>query len=131
MKKALIAIGSFAGSFGLPLLAFAQNSGQTQIIGIIKFIQNILNYVVPIVLTLGFILLAWAIIQFVTNKNEEERAGYKSLIIAALIGLFVISSVWGIIALAGQALGIGQGGTGVIPCVVDTDNDPLNGCQAY
>ncbi len=130
MKKVIISLGS-VGALSLPLFAFAANAGQDQIIGIIKFVQNILNYVVPIVITIGFILLAWTIIQFVTNKNEEERAGAKSLMIYIIIGLFVMMSIWGIIALLGQALGIGQGGQTVIPCVVDTDNDPLNGCQSY
>jgi hypothetical protein len=134
MKKTFIALSSVGASLSLPLIAFAQftpNTGQTQILNIIRFVQNILNYVVPIMITVGFIMFAWAVFQFVTNKNAEERAGAQSLMIYSIVGIFVVSSVWGIVALVGQALDIGQGGKGVLPCVVDTNNDPLDGCQGY
>jgi TRAP-type C4-dicarboxylate transport system permease small subunit len=115
----------------MPFLALAQNTGQDQIVGILEAVQNILNLIIPIVLTIGFITLAWAIIQLITNKSEEERAGAKSLALYCVGGIFVISSLWGLVALVGRFFGVGQGGTGVIPCVVDTDNNALNGCQGY
>lgn len=124
MKKFLIAVGSFA----LPAVALAQTDS-TQLFSILGIVQRVLNVVIPIVITLGVIYIVWGIIQFVTKTNEEERAKAKNAILYGIIGLFFIVSVWGVVAFIGRTLGIGGGGTALIPCVIDTDNNPYNGCQ--
>lgn len=126
MKKIIVTLGSVSASFGLPLVALAQSG--SQVTTILTNVQGILNAVVPITLTLGVIMLAWSIIQLVTTKNEEERGKAKGLMIMIIIGIFVIVSIWGIVAFIGNFFGIGQGGTSVVPCVIDSDNNPYNGC---
>jgi uncharacterized membrane protein YidH (DUF202 family) len=121
MKKTLIALGSF----GLPLVALAQNPGQ--LFGILGIVKDVLNFVIPIVITLGVIYVIWGVIQFVTKTNEEERASAKNAIIYGIIGLFVVVSVWGLVGFVQNTLGIGGGGSAPIPCV---DVDPYTpGCQ--
>ncbi len=124
-KKFLIA----SSAFFLPVLALAATVDDTQIVAIFKLAQKLLNYVIPIVITVGFIMLAWTIIQMVTQKSAEERAQARGLMIYVIIGLFVLLSIWGLIAFLGRTLGIGQGSTAVIPCIIDDDNDPLTPCS--
>lgn len=127
MKKVLF----LAGSFLLPSLALAQGGGtnQAQLVGILTIVKNVLNLVIPIVVTLGVIYFIWAVIQYVTVKDEEERAKSRSHMIYGIIGLFVVVSIWGLIGFIGSTVGVGQGGSGIVPCVTDSDNNPYNGCQ--
>ena len=124
MKKGLIAFLSFFA----PAIAFAQNP--TQLYGLLDITRTVINWVVPIVVTLGVIYFIWAVIQYVTVKDEEERAKSKSHMIYGIIGLFVVVSIWGLIQFLGTTLGISSGaGQGYVPCVNDLDNNPANGCQ--
>ncbi len=110
-----------------PFVAFAQNPNQ--LYGIITIVKNVLNYVMPIVIVLGVIYFIWNVIKYATNKEAEKREEAREAMIYGLIGLFVIVSIWGIIGFIGSTLGVGQGGSGLVPCVNDADNNPYNGCQ--
>ena len=133
MKKFFVGIASFFA----PVVAFAQTGGiidmggtnSSQLQGLLSIVRGVLNIVVPIVITLGVIYFIWAVIQYVTVKDEEERAKSKTHMIYGIIGLFVVVSIWGLIGFIGNTVGIGQGGSGIVPCVNDADGNPYNGCQ--
>lgn len=111
-----------------PFVAFAQNA--TQLFALLNILQKVLSYLMPVLITLGFLYIAWAIIGFVTKTNEEERAKAKNAIFYGVIGLFVILSIWGLVSALQTLFGVGGGtlNSSQIPCVID--NDPLTpGCQ--
>ena len=111
MKK--IIVGAVA--FFAPIAVFAQNS--TQLFSILGIIKSVLNFLIPICITLGVVYFIWAVIQYVTVKDEEERAKSKTHMIYGLIGLFVIVSIWGLVGFLGTTVGISQGGTVALPTV--------------
>ncbi len=119
-------------NFLFPLSAFAVDAtttDMTQLKSILSVVGGVFNFAIPILITLGVIYFIWAVTRYVTIRDEEERAKSKGHIIYGLIGLFVAVSIWGIIQLLNTTLGINAGGTTVLPCSTDEDNNPYNGCQ--
>ena len=103
MKKTII-----AGSLGLfPLLAFAQggtgsiNFGYFQ--SLVGNTRNLLDGVIPILIGIGLIVFFWGLVQYI-YKPEAETG--RRIMVAGLVGLFVMVSVWGIIRLAQGVLNI-------------------------
>jgi len=118
MKKifhTIITTGSIV--FG-PMIALAQSqfggsnigSGQTAT-GVLNIVANILNVLIPILITLGVIYLIWGVITYITAKDEEKKKEARGVMISGAIGLFFILAIWGIIGLISSTLGVGVGGT--------------------
>jgi hypothetical protein len=125
--KNLKKVGIIALAFA-PAVAFAQNA--TQLFALLNIVQKVLGYLMPILITLGVLYVAWGIISFVTKSNEEERQKAKGIILYGVIGLAAIVSLWGLVAFIQYTLGIGGGGlnSNQIPCVIDNDTTQA-GCQ--
>lgn len=126
MKKIIASLGFFA-----PAIVFAQTTTFTSILGVI---QGILNVVMPILITLGVVYFLWGVVQYVTSGDAEKKEEGQQHMIWGLIGIFVMVALWGLIAVISNTFGISgtgglQGSGGGIPCVVDSDGNPLNGCQ--
>ena len=106
MKKALIT----AALLTFPLVAFAQ--APTNLLGLIAFAGDVLNRIIPVLIALALVIFFWGLIQYIWRKK-----GAKNIMIAGLVSLFVMVSVWGIIRIAQNTLGVGSGGTPSIPQV--------------
>ncbi len=56
--------------------------------------------VIPFLITLAVVGFIWGVIQYFLNPdNEEKRKKGKSYILWGLISLFVMVSMWGLVAL--------------------------------
>ncbi|HLP86657.1 MAG TPA: hypothetical protein VK153_02165 [Candidatus Paceibacterota bacterium] len=56
--------------------------------------------VVPLLFALATVAFIWGVIQYYINpENEEKRKKGRSFIIGGLIGLFVMLSMWGLVAI--------------------------------
>ncbi len=111
-----------------PAVAFAQNAGQ--LFALLQILRDVLSYLMPVLIILGVLYVAWGIISFVIKTNEEERAKAKGQILYGIIGLFVVVSMWGLVAFLQTTLGIRGGNLDAdqVPCVIDA-NPNLAGCQ--
>jgi len=127
MKKFIVIASSF-----LPSLTFAQGFGTTlettdgTIGGIMATFFQILNFLVPILIALGVVYFIYSVIKYITAKDEEQKGAAKNTMIYSIIGLFVITSVWGLVAVLNNTFGIQQGG-GVgqdTPCLYDNPTIP-------
>jgi uncharacterized membrane protein YfcA len=107
MKKQLVKFGS-AILAAAPLLALAQVGG----IDIIAKIKQLLNGIVPILMTLALIYFIWGLIKYIQaaakGDSEESKHG-KAIMIWGIVALFVMASVWGLVAALGTTLGIQTG----------------------
>ncbi|MCK6462293.1 MAG: hypothetical protein L6Q29_00500 [Candidatus Pacebacteria bacterium] len=82
------------GLLGLPLAAGAVSS----LDDLIDLTGDILNKIVPLIIAIAVIILLIAIIGYIrAGEDEEKRKNYHNLIIYAIIGLFVMVSVWGLV----------------------------------
>ncbi|MSR71011.1 hypothetical protein EXS62_03150 [Candidatus Kaiserbacteria bacterium] len=71
-----------------------------------QFVQSlgeIVNMLIPILIAVALIVFFWGLIQYIRQSGKGHEAG-KKIMIAGLVSLFVMVSVWGIIRLAQTAL---------------------------
>jgi uncharacterized membrane protein YidH (DUF202 family) len=94
----------------LPFLALAQASAPT-IGGLMSTMAGILNALIPFLITIALIVFIWGVIQYVSAGEDEEKRGKgRNLMINGIIALFVIVSVWGLVAVLNSTFGISAGG---------------------
>lgn len=104
MKKTL----SLFGAFALPAMASAQTLGS--IIGVLR---AILDALIPVLITLALVAFFYGLAKYVFSAGSEEgKADARKIMIAGIVALFIMVSIWGIMQLFGNTFGIGQGGTG-------------------
>ena len=116
MKKVVYGLLAFA-----PVLTFAQNANTQGLTDIVTFIANTVRSLIPIMFGLAIVYFFWGLIQYIRNpaggKEGEKGGGGRAIMIAGLVSLFIMVSVWGIINLAQNALGVNTGGTFQVPYV--------------
>jgi hypothetical protein len=104
MKKIIIAASSIFAT--LPVFVFAQ---QPQTVNtLLQTIQGIFNVLVPVLVALATILVIWKAIMFATSEGED-KAHNKESMIKAIIALFILVSIWGLVAVLNNTFGIQQG----------------------
>ncbi|MFA6999750.1 MAG: hypothetical protein WC241_01405 [Candidatus Paceibacterota bacterium] len=113
MKK-IIALGSV---LGLPAVAFADYAAATTFETILIKVNQLLGYILPLLITVAVIYFVWGIVQFIMSSDEEAKKGGRAKIINGLIGLFVIVAFWGIIGIVMNTFGVGNAsGRNIVPC---------------
>jgi hypothetical protein len=101
MKKISIALGILA----TPFIASAQNT-QGNLQGFIQLSGTIVNLLVPIVSTLVVVFFFWGLAKYVLAAGDDEKAKEgKSIMIWGVLALFVMTTVWGIIAFMQNTVG--------------------------
>jgi hypothetical protein len=81
-------------------------------------LQGIINTLVPLVIALGLLFFIWGLVQFIfASGDEAAKDEGKRKMIWGVVALFVIVSVWGLVALLNQLTGVAAGGTVVTPAV--------------
>jgi hypothetical protein len=68
--------------------------------------------VIPLIFTLAFVFFLWGVLRFVYASDIKQKEESKKLIWYGLLGLFVMVSVWGIIKILGDTVGLD---TGAVP----------------
>ena len=86
------------------------NSNLSEGLGnIINFFSCIIvKSIIPLLFSLAVAGFIWGVIQYFLNpENEENRKKGKSYMLWGIISLFVIISMWGLVAVIGNTFGIG------------------------
>ncbi len=111
MKRILLKIGIIT-SGALPYFVHAQNYiGSTttgtawgSIKDIVEAIGKFINgTIMPLLVITALMYFFWNLIHFIRNmSNEKEREGFRKYTVNSLLGLFIMLSLWGIIAIGTQ-----------------------------
>lgn len=110
--------------FVLPAIAFAQpqnntgvaTGGGTNAMAILGVISSIMAVIIPILITLAVIYVIVGVIKYATAKEEKTQDEARKTIISGVIALFVIVSIWGLVAIINNTFGVGQSGSNVGVC---------------
>ena len=82
----------------------------------VSSVGTILNMLIPILIAATIVVFFYGLFLYVFKRDkfagEGGKGGGKNVMIAGLVSLFVMVSVWGIVVLAQQALGV-QGNANV------------------
>lgn len=105
MKKNLILFASGAFVAFLPILVFAQ--GFRGILDLINGGQTIVGALIRVVSGIALLVFIWGLVKYIfAQGNEGSKADGKKIMLGGVIALFVLFSVWGIIAFIGGNLGL-------------------------
>ncbi|MDO8521140.1 MAG: hypothetical protein Q7S52_03425 [bacterium] len=88
-----------------PTVAFAQALSQFQ--NLVTSIGQIVDMLVPILITLAVVMFFWGLVKYIANASDEtaKEAG-KSLMIWGLIAIFIMVALWAILGFVSTQLGI-------------------------
>jgi uncharacterized membrane protein len=86
---------------------------------LIALISRILAYLVPICVTLAVLAFFFYLIRFIFQGGQSAEGKGASLkgMGYSILAIFVMVSLWGIIALMGNIVGVSQGGSVPVPSV--------------
>jgi len=96
----------------LPTVAFAQTGpiNLQNIRGAIFQVGELINILLPIVVALALLFFFWGLAKFILASGDEEAKDQgKRIMIWGVLALFVMASVWGLVAFFGNLTGVGQG----------------------
>jgi len=107
MKKVSAAVASSL----LPLVAFAQYTPSQGVTGLISFVNALTKMVLPVLISVAVVYFIWQVFVFVIADSDEKKSKAKGQMIWGIVGLFVMVSVWGLVAILVSTFG--TGGTSV------------------
>ncbi|PIP73158.1 MAG: hypothetical protein COW88_02815 [Candidatus Lloydbacteria bacterium CG22_combo_CG10-13_8_21_14_all_47_15] len=85
-------------AFLIPAISFAAPSNFAQLLGLIR--DSIIKPFIPVVIALGLLAFIWGVTKYMTaNGDPQKRSEGTKFIIWGLVGLFVMISVWGLVAI--------------------------------
>jgi hypothetical protein len=100
-----------------PILALASgDSLNTLIINTARLIQD---GVIPVVIGLALLTFLWGVMKYGTSRDEASRKESIAIIINGIIVLFVMVSVWGLVAVFSDFFGVNLHGP------VNLQNKPI------
>jgi len=111
MKKILLKTSILVSGM-LPYFVYAQNYIGSNTTGtawgsikdVVEAVGKFINgTIMPLLVIMALVYFFWNLIHFIRNmSNEKDREVFKVYTINSLLGLFIMLSVWGIIAIGTQ-----------------------------
>jgi len=103
MKKILTSIALIA-----PALVFAQgDSDLGNLTGFANQLKNLIDILIPIVFALALLFFLWGLAKYIFAAGDEEaKEKGKQIMIWGIISLFIMASVWGIVAFLQNIFGV-------------------------
>lgn len=95
MKKIIATLALLA-----PTVAFAQTRPITDVNSLTAKLTGIGNTVIGILIAIAVIYIIWNTLQFIMNASDaEKRAESRTGILWGIVGLAIILSIWGLVAI--------------------------------
>lgn len=114
IKKHLDKIFIASLALAIPLSAFAQSTtclGEFKksgtIGGLFDYIFCLINSsVIPLLFAIALVVFIWGVVQFISGaENEEKREKGRQFMLWGILGLAVMVSVWGLVAIFNKSFG--------------------------
>jgi hypothetical protein len=128
MKKILTTLSLIAGNVAVALAQVSGtiNVGASQgqvnggaLLSLLALAQTLVARLVPFAIGLAVLAFFWFLIEFIWKGRDDAAAKTRSLsgMGYAVLALFVMVSIWGLVGFLGSILGVGQGGSVPVPGV--------------
>lgn len=109
IKKIALTVGALA----LPLVSFAAAGDLSNVSTLVTSIGTIVNKIIPIMFAIALLGFFYGLVKFIFG-SDEDKAKAKMTMVWGVVALFVMASVWGLVAFIGSAVGVDQGTAPVI-----------------
>lgn len=107
------------GSFGGQIATANQNVGGN-LGSLLATAQTLVNNLVPFAIGIAVLALFFGIIKFIIAGQKGDEKGHADAIkfmSMAILALFVMVSIWGLVGFLGSVVGVGQGGSVPVPSI--------------
>ncbi len=112
-----IVVGTFGLNNSIPqnLIPVSAPAGAcnatTQNIGdLLCKLGDIINRIVPFLITLGVVIFVWGVVVYVIGDDEEAKTKGRDRMIYGIIGLVVIASLWGLVNVVTSTFNLNNSG---------------------
>ncbi len=102
-KISAVAVSSF-----LPLVALAQYTPTQGVVGLINYVHQLANLILPVLIAVAVVYFIWQVFVFVIADSDEKKSKAKGQMIWGIVGIFVMVSVWGLVAILVNTFGTGN-----------------------
>jgi len=133
MKKNLLKFSPILSLvFFIPFIASAQAA--TGLTDIVSKISALFSAIIPVLVAFGVLYFIWGMVQYFIGDSEEAKKTGRDRIIYGIIGLAVVVSIWGLVAILNQTFGL-SGTNGLVgqnsPDLTNlvTKAAPTSGCK--
>jgi len=113
MNKILAKVAALS-ALALPVVVFGQTAAvptATYLTGVLNVISEILAAALPVIIALAFIFFLWGLLKFMMAAGDEAaKEQGKQIMIWGVVILFVMLSIWGLVAILNTITGVNQGG---------------------
>lgn len=86
-----------------PLIMFAQGQDALGILGILR---RLLNAIIPILVTAAIAYFIFGVVRYVIAGDADKKEEARSVIVRGVIGLFFILTIWGVVVMLQNTLGL-------------------------
>jgi hypothetical protein len=94
-------------ALAVPATAFGGASfDPSWVIAFLQETHRIAGRAIPLLIGVALLVFVWGVVMFMVSNDDRARGEGKRRMVWGVIGLFVIVSVWGLVALLGTLLGI-------------------------
>jgi hypothetical protein len=105
MRMGILRSAVLAGAtLALPILASAATLNDT-----IKFFNNMLNALIALFILVAILVFFWGLINYLLSVGGAEKSKGLLTMFYGVIAIFVMVSIWGIIALLQNTFGVSNG----------------------
>ncbi|MCF7834248.1 MAG: pilin [Candidatus Pacebacteria bacterium] len=97
------------GMLFIPIVSFAQTPRSCSdggMIGLICKIGELLNYAMPVLISLGVVLFIWGVVLYVIGGGDEAKTKGRDRILWGLGGLTIMSALWGLVNMMLKTFGL-------------------------
>jgi hypothetical protein len=120
MKKNINTYSLLILSIFIPSVSFAALEG---VVTLVTDFKNVINLIIPTLFALALVYFFWGVGQFILHDagNDKTREDGKKKILWGIIALFILASIFGIVAWISSTLGVGSGSS-------SPNNNPSGSC---
>ncbi|MCK5021813.1 MAG: hypothetical protein KAR54_01010 [Candidatus Pacebacteria bacterium] len=99
-------LGFYLVLFGfVPFISYAVGKPEN-FKALVMIIVNLIIAILPVIVLLALIYFSWGLASFLRNDIGAKKEEAKQVMINGIIGLFVMSSVWGLVIILTGTFGV-------------------------
>jgi hypothetical protein len=99
-------------------IAYAAEDTIENLYQVAPFVNEYINLAYYIMLALSVFMLIWGIFKFIIYAGDENgRKEGRTIIFWGVIGIFIMLSIWGIVNLLGNTVGLAPTGSIEVPVI--------------
>lgn len=111
----------------LTLLAFPMIASAQTLFDMLGKFSSLVDATVPVLIGLAILVFIFGILKYVVAKSPEDQKEARGVILWGIIIIFVMVSIWGLVRLLGDTLGLDNASVGApaTPGIrVDSNGNP-------